>query len=311
MDPTTTIKIKVAFYTVILPAVVVAGVALGGSRAARGRVPTQVLTALALAAGAITAYLGVVGWPELRADESFLGFAPPDTMHWIPLVTVGTLLAFIGLDLRGRRAGVGGVALIGENVLAVALFLLMTPLVELGEGAGPTKTLALGVIAFAVPWAVVDRAAARVPGAAVLAALATAATGAAVAALFGETALFAQLLGALAAALGAGAVVLWRRPSLSLGHAAVGVVFATFAAMVAYVHLYATMPRTGVLLLALAPLAVLAALPVRSTVKAALLAAGIAAVPAALAAWTTHRAAAEAAAASEKGGGDDYEDYYY
>lgn len=277
---------EMALFAVALPMAAVFMITLLGRRSGRDLGGLAVLVAL-LASG-----VGILGWP----------LPPHDAHHWVLVAVVPAAIA--GLVLQAVAPArplpwVGGVAAV---LLAGAAWLLLAPLAGVWEkGAlGPLSRTAWVVdpLAWAlVAWLAVDHAERNAPRPAVLGALVLALTAGAMVAAMGETARIGQMLGAIAAACGALALVTWKWPDdVTLGHGGVAVVMLAFTMLLLYAHFYASAPRPGAGLALVVPVAALVAIGATTTLRGVLRVLFLALIPVAGACYLARSAEVDKAA---------------
>ncbi len=301
MSPQTSLVVQIVVFTLGLPVGVFAGVAIGGLAVRRhGLDRRPALLGLAVAAGLLTALLGTGGLPP---------FPPVDTLHWIPFATLAAALLLVVFDLRPLR---GADALSGAVALAVAAmggWLVLAPLIAAGEAS--VMWSEAGTLLVLVPVLAFDRASGRSPGPADLAALTCTAVGASIAMVLAHSALLGQMLGSVAAVLGAATLLAWRRPALAPGHAATGAAYLTIALLVQYGLGYADLPLPSALLVLVAPRLAATAARALGGFRALALAGAVAALPAAAAAYLAFaKAEFLDGPADESATGADYESLY-
>lgn len=204
---------------------------------------------LALASALCLTQAGFVGWPALPPTESWQWAA------WLALLAA----AWGVLDGVVRLPRLAGIA--GAVALAVVAAWLSVPEfyphVRLGQGL---------VVGFAAALCLtIDVIGRRRPGAAIPAALLVVAGAAAVVIVASSNAKMSQLVGAVAAGLGAAVVAAWWKPRLSLAGGAATVFGTVLPVLLFNAHAsdYGDVPPAAFLLVAGAPLALwLAELPV-------------------------------------------------
>lgn len=283
--------LTVGLYTVLVPGGAAALMALvmrylKADGAARG-----VAAALGVSVGPVLAQVGIAGMPPIP---------PIDSMGWIPMVTLGTMLLLVPWEGSPRLRVIGWIV----TALAAAVGAYFVGKPTFAPASLGVVALGLGVVGVgsAVVVGVMESAKDRMPLWAVFGALLVAVTAASIGSVLSETALFAMLLGSVAAAVGGltvGGLVL---KSLAWSRAAVGVLVVTAAMMLLYVKLYAGMPTLGVALLGAAFVAPgLAALMPGSPKSRAAVALVVALALGAAGAWFSQKKPVGGA-----GGGDDY-----
>ena len=221
-----------AIRDVLFAAAVAGPLALLNGRAGR---PRAWAMALALAAGYWTTRVRVLGWPELP---------PADSHARLAVVAAAAGVAALLATLLPRGAGwiaVAAVAVAAPRYLVKAPSVPAPLLVSLGA-----STL--------LPLLAVETYVRRFDGPAPPLALAVVACGAAKALEQAHAAIFAQLAGALAAALVAVAVVALVRRRTTLHGGAVAVPLVLLPALLAAAHFYADLREAPAILLAAAPL---------------------------------------------------------
>ncbi|MCB9546389.1 MAG: hypothetical protein H6706_11105 [Myxococcales bacterium] len=302
MDAATRVQIAGLIYTAVLPTAAVAVTSLVGRRLRPSAAQSGVLLGVAVLAGALTAWLGIAGLPDLS-----------DAKH--QAVLAGLLAAALGLaldvlpPLRGRTVAV---AIVGALALAFGLWRTSAPLQGIWKDgvavalASQAWVLDAGVIGL-VAWLLVDHAARRVSTPAALGPLALACAGAAGVSVLSHSALVGQLFGGLGLATGVAALLGWWKPDLRPGHGVVAVVMAMFTTLLVYAHLSTDSPRVASTLLLLAPTLGISALLGKRTLVGVLIAGALTAIPVAAAVKLTHARFADDAPAD--GGGSTEPDY--
>ena len=283
--------LSIGLYTVLIPGGAAALAALAMRFMRPESVTRAVAAAFGVAVGPVIAQLGIAGMPPLP---------PIDSMGWIPMVTLATLLLLIPWEGSPRLRGVGWI--VAGLAAAVGAYFVGKP--TFSQASAGTMALGLGVVGVgaAVVLASMESAKARVPLWAVLGSLLVAVTAASIASVLSATALFGMLLGSVAAAIGGltfGGLVL---RSLTWSRAAVGVLVVTVAMQLLYVKLYAGLPTLGVALLGAAFLAPGLASLLPSSAKArATIAIALALALGGAGAWFSQKAPAAGTSS-----GDDY-----
>ncbi len=261
---------EMALYTVVLPLTTVAVITLVGRRFGRD------LGGLAVLAAVLASGVGILGWP----------LPPHDAHHWILVAVVPAGLAGFGLQRMAPAAPLTWKCVLASILLVGSAWCLLAPLAGVWEkgAVGPLSRTAWVVdpLAWAlVAWLAVDHAERNAPRPAVLGALVVALTAGALVAAMGETARIGQMLGAIAAACGALALITWKWPDeVSLGHGGVAVVMLAFTMLLLYAHFYAAAPRPGAGLTMAIPVTAVAAIGMVSTWKAVLRVVVLALIPA-------------------------------
>jgi hypothetical protein len=290
------LQIYLALRIVIIPAGLTA-LALVAARAVADRPGLAArLVALGAGAGVLGALIGLVGVPPLP---------PTDSIGWIPIAALVTLLVLPFLEGRDR-----GVAIATVVIAAAAAFLVGRPAWS-AAGAGTTALGIAGMMAAvtAVAWGLAWSSSTRLAPIAVYLAFTVAAVGGALSAVFSHSALLAMVLGGIAATAGTLAIGGAVLGVTVRGRAVAGLLAIPAAGVVLYARLFSALPVVSLLLLVAAALAPALAAAVPSFRGRSALAIVVAAVLAAGAATAAMRAgqAAEDAA----GGHDASEDLYY
>jgi hypothetical protein len=214
---------------------------------------------------------------------------PRQAMDWMPWII---LLAMVGALLAERLAAIGSKA--GARLalaLAVAALTAWPALPSLGPEKTALTIAAAGALIW-LAWSVLARAARNRPTPAVL--LTVVAGGAGLAIMLDASQMIGQLSGALAAAVGASAVLALARGQGGLCGAAVGVASLVLGALLLMATIYAGFPLEYALLLAGGLLAdAVLELVLRRRTPAWLPAAALSAIPVAIALGLALKAAQE------------------
>ncbi|MFN3197360.1 MAG: hypothetical protein ACE366_02910 [Bradymonadia bacterium] len=307
MDATTSLQIKGAIFTAILPAFSVIVFALVGHfTGGRGSRARRWPLAAGIALGMAGSYFGITGglpdWPIT------------DGGAWLPFLLLGIFGLFAALDRGEESQGIARVMPAIAIGLGAIIYLTLATSIEQTWTTASDLLLHVGAPAglALLLWLGVDRAQVRAASPAIFAAICVASIGAAVTALLGSSAKLAQLLGALAAASGMAALISWRWPHLKAGHSGVAVLLTGYIGVLVYAHHYAYpgLPVTSMILLSTAPLAAAVATLVPKTLPAVAVTSLVALAPAASAAWITKSQADAAAAADEAEGKSKFGEGY-
>lgn len=299
MEASTKVAINGLLWIALAPAASVVAVGVLGSR-----LPDRLRPAVggvALLLGLMVAWLGLAGLPAPSADAQ----------GWVPVAAVITgaaaLLCELLLPAKLRTSAVAAVGVLG---LLFFGFKLLAPLAGLWVEGQVLALLsqsewaidALGVAA--LTWIGVTFAARKVAPPVVLGPLALALAGVALSAALTGSASVAEKVGAAATATATAGFFGWRFPKFAPGVVAGAAVIA-IALFASHAHFYVETPRPGLTLILLAPLGVLAALNVRNTLLAVVVALGVTAIPVGAGVWLAFQADAAKQAASGDAGGDD------
>ena len=205
------------------------------------------VSSLAVALAFVIAYVGLLDGPPLE---------PTSAREWLFWVAAGGALLSPLEALRPRAAGAVRVLFVGGLVWIVLRRQYLNHWA--GEGADspfPELVLALGLTL--VGWTALERVAKQTPGAGAPLVLWTLAAGLALCSLWSSSGLYAQLAGAVAAAMGAALVLAWLRPGTWFAGGGAGLAWGLLAGIGMAAHFYAQLGTTEVLLLAGAPLCAL------------------------------------------------------
>lgn len=222
------------------------------------------------------------GLPAVPSAERTL--PARDWLAWVVLVAGSSWLAVL--------AGVPAktLALVSRPVLSAGLAGLSLRI--LAERSGSYWTPLLAAVSIFVAWRIAERWISAADGPRATLALCLSATGTSLASLFAHNSLIAALAGALAASLGAAAVLALLVPSFRLRSGAIAIVVLVLCGCLLNDVFFASFSRTGALLLVgsvLAPglleLSSQGSVQPQHRWRDLLLAAGLALVPAALAVW--------------------------
>jgi hypothetical protein len=256
---------EMVFFAVVLPMGVTAVVSLVGRRLGRD------LGGVALTLGVLAAGIGILGPPV----------PPQDAHHW---VLIGVLTTGV-LGVLGTRLTLPWVGLAAALLLSFFAWRTLAPLATMwSKGAmAPLSQTAwvVDALVFAlVTWLAVDHAERHAPAPAVLAPLVLALTAGAGICAMGETARIGQMMGAVAAACGALALVSWRYPEeVTIGRAGVGAVVLSLTLFLLYAHFYAEVKRPGAGVALAIPITALAAIGATTTLKGVLRVLAVAIIP--------------------------------
>ena len=273
-------------YGVFLPALIAGVLLLLGGRGTRlaGR-PRPFLGALAIGAGYLVAHWMIVG--EIFVPPS--GERVPAPVDWLAWIVLGVIVLALLRGWPDRARWIGS--------MYIVLFSLLVSHLIVGSAldddvAGHFGRAALAA-ALVVVWYALERLALKSSGPALPFALLVAGSGIAVCSLSSHVAVFAQLTGAVCSALGAALLLGVLDKAFRLPIGAVAVTVVVYAAAIVQAWIYGLPPLAAVLLV----VSVVAAwvsetgkLAHASPVKRALIAAGAAAVPAAIAVALTRAA---------------------
>lgn len=213
------------------------------------RKDARFVSSLAVAAAFVIAYIGLLDGPPLE---------PVGAREWLFWIAAGGALVS-PLEALQRR----GVFLLRLLFLGVLLRLVLERQYVnhwSGEGAdSPFPDLALCIALGIGGWTAVERLAKRSPGAGAPLGLWAMSAAVAVCSLWSSSGLYAQLAGAVAAAMGAAVVLAWIRPGPWFAGGGAGLAFALLFAIGSAAHYYAQLDTADALLLASAPFAALLA----------------------------------------------------
>lgn len=245
--------LEMVLFAVVVPMGTVAAVALIGRRLGRD------LGGVGLTLAVLAAGVGILGSP----------LPPQDAHHWV-------LLAVLAAGVLGVLAPALPFPAVGAAATVLLAFFgwrLMAPLTSLwtdgvlaplSQSAWVVEPLVLGLAG----WLALDFAERHARAPAVLASLVLALTAGAGVCALGETARIGQMMGAVAAACGALALVSWRYPEeVTIGRAGVATAALSLTLLLMFAHHYAAASRPGASLALSIPLVALAALGAATTVK--------------------------------------------
>jgi len=210
------------------------------------------VSSLAVATALMIAYVGLLQGPPLE---------PVGALEWLFWIAAAGAL-FSPLETLGPRA-----AVLTRSLFVGGLLVLTLHRQYLNHWSGPDRESVFPDVAICLAiglcgWYAVERVAKRSPGSAAPLSLWAMAAALALCSLWSSTGVYAQLSGAVAAALGAAVVLAWIRPGTWFAGGGAGLAFALLFAIGIAVHYYAQLDTTDALLLASAPFAgLLADLP--------------------------------------------------
>ena len=301
MDAATKVQIAGLIQVALLPTAAVAVVTFVGRKLRPALDSDGLLSGLALIAGLATAYLAVAGWSAGEAHR------------WTLLVLVGAGLLGVGLDRLSTPKEAWAAAMLGIIALFILGWQQLKPLQGLWKDGviGPISTtqwVVDGGLTALVVWVLLTQVVRRIPGPAVLGAVALGCASAALATGLTGSALIAQILGGFGIASGVLALIAWRWSWLQVGYGALTAAMAGFMGLLIYAHFYVDVPRPVMGTVLLTPITALVALPVASRSRGIILTALMALIPAGATVWLAWQADQASQAADESGG--DSPDYY-
>lgn len=201
------------------------------------------VSSLAVAAAFVIAYIGLLSGPPLE---------PVGAREWLFWIAAGGALISPLESLQRRTTFLVRLAFFG-----VLLWLMLERQYAnhwSGDGGeSPFPDLALCIALGLGGWTSVERIAKRSPGAGAPLSLWAMAAALAVCSLWSSSGLYAQLAGAVAAAMGAAVVLAWIKPGAWFAGGGAGLAFALLFAIGLAAHYYAQLDTQEALLLASAP----------------------------------------------------------
>jgi hypothetical protein len=260
---------------------------------------------LGLGAGIVAAYIGIAGQPS---------WPPVDAAGWLPFAVAAAAILFALSDMAPFPVAAAFALRLG--LLGGLAWLLFRDPARFGEWSRTEwlRWAAAPAAAGAILWAIVAASARRVPTAASAAALLVALVGLSVPIVLFESAKMAQVTGGAAAATGAALLFAWLVPGLRFGQSAVAAAATMLFGMATYVLYYIDLPPLVAVLVVSGVFAgwggVAWARMGRRPIAALLLAAILAAVPAAFAGWRAFAAQQQSAAPDADPWSAEAEDLY-
>jgi hypothetical protein len=237
---------QLILFTALLPALISGGVLFVSWRGWRRNAPTIDGTwggPIAIGLGYVLCHAGTIGFPPFPAVEA------TQWLIYIAFVAIGLGL----LESRlGERASVRwGIRLL---ISAVIPFLLLQAVFKyrwgIVEGILGSVGLSAAILAF---WTQLDALAERQIGGFPLLVLLSLTAGGSVVLVLSGSALLGQLSGGLASTLGAGLIMAWWQPKLTLTRGAITVSAALLCGLWLNGYFYAEVPPESALLLYIAP----------------------------------------------------------